>query len=358
MLGSQILEVAIGIVFVYLLVSVICSAVREGLETFLKKRAVYLERGIRELLHDKDANGLAKAVYEHPLIYSLFPGDYVAKAGKKLQSIFAFGTDLPSYVPSKNFAVALMDIAARGSANDAVSGAPVTVDSIRANVRKIANPAVQRVILSAIDVAQGDITKVQAEIEAWYDSAMDRVSGWYKRSTQYILFVLGLVVAVSLNVDTVNLARYLYRNDGARALVVAQAQAATTSTAAAQQHADAAKATLDKLNLPIGWDDGETYPLDSTTWGAVAPILGWLMTAFAATLGAPFWFDILNKIMVIRSTVKPDEKSQAEGSKDAQQPAAAPAKQAAAPAAAGPPPIDEETLDGCDVAAIATLVTG
>jgi hypothetical protein len=45
-------------------------------------------------------------------------------------------------------------------------------------------------------------------------------------------------------------------------------------------------------------------------------LLGWAITAFAISLGAPFWFDLLNKFMVIRSTVKPFEKSQPEGSED------------------------------------------
>ena len=67
MFGS-VLEVAIGVVFVFLLASIICSAVREGIEAFLKTRAAFLERGIRELLHDREATGLAKQVYTHPLV--------------------------------------------------------------------------------------------------------------------------------------------------------------------------------------------------------------------------------------------------------------------------------------------------
>ena len=41
MLGSEILDVAIGLVFVYIVVSVICTAVREGIEAWLKTRAAY-----------------------------------------------------------------------------------------------------------------------------------------------------------------------------------------------------------------------------------------------------------------------------------------------------------------------------
>jgi hypothetical protein len=46
-------------------------------------------------------------------------------------------------------------------------------------------------------------------------------------------------------------------------------------------------------------------------------LLGWLFTALALSLGAPFWFDLLNKFMVVRSTIKPREKSGVERSKDA-----------------------------------------
>jgi hypothetical protein len=72
MFGSEILEVAIGLMLVYLLLSLICSAVREGLEAWSEMRAVHLERGIRELLQDLNGTGLAKALYTHPLIYGLF----------------------------------------------------------------------------------------------------------------------------------------------------------------------------------------------------------------------------------------------------------------------------------------------
>jgi hypothetical protein len=71
MLSSGILEVAMGVIFVFMLVSLLCSAVREGLEAWMKTRAAYLEFGIRELLHDRGGEGLAVSFFKHPLIYSL-----------------------------------------------------------------------------------------------------------------------------------------------------------------------------------------------------------------------------------------------------------------------------------------------
>jgi hypothetical protein len=88
--GSEILDVAIGLALIYLLLSLIASAVREGIEGIIKARAIYLERGIRELLDDPSGDTLAKQFYEHPLVYALFPGKYTA--GGESSSTGAAGT--------------------------------------------------------------------------------------------------------------------------------------------------------------------------------------------------------------------------------------------------------------------------
>jgi hypothetical protein len=329
MFGSEILEVIIGVIFVFLVVGVICSAIREGIEAWLKSRAAYLEHGIRELLHDRTATGLALSVYEHPLISGLYGGDYKAGEVSTGPALFARGGNLPSYIPSRNFALALMDIAARGPTTDAVSGDPdapvLSLESMRQNVRNLQNPQVQRVLLTAIDSAQGDIDTAQATIEAWYDSSMDRVSGWYKRSSHRMIFWIGLAVAAALNINTITIADYLYRNDTARTALVTRAQTAATDTTYLNHAYAEAKATLDSINLPMGWSQGWGAPRrggDRTGFGVwndlLAPFLGLLCTALAATMGAPFWFDMLNKMMVIRSTVKPHEKSPEESSEDRQ----------------------------------------
>ena len=361
MFGSQILEVAIGVVFVYLLVSMICSAVREGIEGKLRARAAYLERGIMDLLHDHGESGLISHFYNHPLIFSLFNGQYPPTRSK-----LAPAGELPSYIPTKNFALALMDLAARGVTtnefNSAATAPPITVEAIRTNILNISSPQVQRVLLAAVDTAQNDINKVQASLEAWYDSAMDRVSGAYKRSTQWILFVVGLIVAVGLNVNTVAISEYLYKNDAARAAVVSKAEAAAADKDFLSKQSNAANADLRALDLPIGWERMTlANPRVDGWWTTlIGPLVGWLMTALAATLGAPFWFDILNKFMVIRSTVKPHEKSPEESSEDRQKPpapAAAPPTAQAPPAPPVPPapppaqaePKPDEEVDGCDV---------
>lgn len=342
MFNSRTLETAIGLIFVFLLFSTICASVREGIEAWLKTRATYLERGLRELLNDASGKGLSRTLYEHPLIFSLYRGDYVpsdatVSKGRNKQ--------LPSYIPSKNFALALMDIVARGpvapatgaspgvtgvapsaSIAPSLSGNAITMESLRVGVQSLGNEPIARAVLSALDIAQGDLERARLNIEDWYDSTMDRVSGWYRRSTHWIVFTMALLLAIALNVNTIGIAEYLYQNDIPREHLIERIDPATGKLAkmpASVGTEGAPSANLlvnQELALPIGWQkfelptgEGRMFLL---SW--VLLVAGWLATAFAATLGAPFWFDVMNKIMIIRSTVKPDEKSPEEASKDRQ----------------------------------------
>ena len=110
------------------------------------------------------------------------------------------------------------------SASEAGPGAaPLSLPSVRQNVSRIGNAAVQRVVLSAIDLSGGDFARAQASIESWFDSSMDRVSGWYKHRTQRILIVTGIVVAIVANVDTIRVAHSFYNDPGQRQLAIAMA---------------------------------------------------------------------------------------------------------------------------------------
>src|SRR5829696_6504119 len=262
MFGSKMLEVAIGIIFVFLLVSLICSAIREGIESWVKARAAFLEQGIRELLHDKSAVGIARGVYTHPLIYGLYLDAYRPRTDERLTGLTR-GGNLPSYIPARSFALALMDIAARGHGSRGEASNPaapeLTLALVRENVLNIENGPVQRVLLGAIDTAGGSMERAVATVAEWFDSGMDRVSGAYKRATQKILLAIGLAVAVGMNVNTIAIARFLYRHDAERAVLVAAAETVARDSSILRADRDVryatARAALDSLRLPVGWDD-------------------------------------------------------------------------------------------------------
>ncbi len=337
MFDSSIIDVAIGLVFVFLLLSLVASAVKEGLEALFKRRATDLEKGIKELLGtDEIGMKFVGSLYNHGLINSLFAGTYNTP---KVQ--------LPSYIPSKNFALALMDLRNQSQ----IQGAAPTI-KIPQNVKQA---------FDAFEITAGkDVDKMQKQVEDWYNSSMDRVSGWYKRRTQYWLFGIGIIITLAVNVDSIAIAKRLSTDKTLREAVVRGAQqelksnptppaanqtSGTTQGAATTAGDDSIKkiksnlTALDGVGLPIGWTDDlkdwndETAKINENTrfldkikiytdatWHLRVKTYphfpGWLLTALAVALGAPFWFDILNKIMVVRSTVKPSEKSKEEGSKD------------------------------------------
>jgi hypothetical protein len=356
LLITDTLDVGIGLALVYLLVSLIMTSLSEAIEAFFKKRAVDLERAIAEMLQG-DENAL-NALYDHPLISALFPGAYKqrkqvpAKAGllgggvKDAHPASRWrGRNLPSYIPRDLFSAVLTELQEKGEVNERIQQA-----------------------IGTISRATGfDPAATRKGIENWYDNAMDRAAGWYKRRTQGRLLWMGLLVAVVANVNSVTIADYLTHAPEARKAVVQIATDASAhapgwltagkaadagdsaTTPAAIDEAPAAAAApaakpaasaaptpaayyhdysdqLEKIGLPIGWSDASKKQtlagFHNTGWArwilaAFLLAAGYLTTALAIMLGAPFWFDLLGRLIVIRSTVKPNEKSPDEASKDA-----------------------------------------
>jgi hypothetical protein len=314
------LEVGIGIVFVYLLLSLVCSAAKEGLESFLNRRATDLERGIKELLASPNDSKLVEQLYKHPLVDSLYPGTY-EKATQRW-----FGSGLPSYIPARNFALALLDIIRRAPQRAGAGAPPPSplppehpLQQLRARVHGTTNEKVGQALLALLDAADGDLEKARRNVEAWFNSAMDRVSGWYKKRSQVVISVLGLGLVCVLNADTLAVANSLAGDAALRQSLVSAAED-SVKRRPFDGKADPAAVLKEEgkelrelgltIGLPIGWDteNPRTWPgSDRGRW--LMKVVGLLITALAITLGAPFWFDVLNKFMVVRSTVKPEEKS-------------------------------------------------
>jgi hypothetical protein len=333
MFGSNTIDIAIGLGSLFLLLSLMASATNEIIEGFMKKRAKDLAEGIKELAGSDKPEAFLNQFYNHGLINSLFKGQYDPNSDK----------NLPSYIPSLNFALAVIDIA-KGHEKTAaeapkvldaqVSPAAETVNAAKATgvteaktTDADAKAAVEAVLphnirtaLNTLKAAAGaDVEKYEKNVEDWYNSAMDRVSGWYKRRSQWIIFLIGLGLAIIANADCINYAKRLSTDASLRQSVVAYAEATAKTDptndrgkkSPVQKIEDETK-DLSGIGLPVGWQ-GVGWKLDAAT---IERPFGWLLTALAVSLGAPFWFDMLNKIMVIRSTVKPHEKSKEEKPKD------------------------------------------
>lgn len=287
------LDLAIGLSFVYLLMALICTTINESLAGILNSRGTTLAKGITELLRDPD---LKQLVYDHPLIQGV-------QQGKDAR--------LPSYLASSKFALALMDILTRESAaNDPVA--------LRQGIDALANPETRRV-LNAVLADSSPLKNDQERIEAWYDANMDRVSGWYKRTAQIRVFVLAVLVTVLLNADTMRMLKVLWYNPTKSALVLEDAkkrQLQGTANPDKSINSVITPQEEEQLEQVTGWS-GDWYS-DWNPQGqkdnsvsqwlqhlAKQRLLGWLITMLAVSLGAPFWFDALNKFMNVRNAGVP-----------------------------------------------------
>ncbi|NJR38628.1 MAG: hypothetical protein HC781_06990 [Leptolyngbyaceae cyanobacterium CSU_1_4] len=71
---------------------------------------------------------------------------------------------------------------------------------------------------------------------------------------------------------------------------------------------------LDELPLPVGWNKivvEEQVQDEKKGWMLPIPqrVLGWFVTGLALSMGASFWYDLLNQFIQVRGTgAKPEEK--------------------------------------------------
>lgn len=341
MFGSAVLESLIALAFLYLLLSVVCSAFNEFISRWLKLRHKTLLKGLGHLLEDPK---MRQALLNHPLIRVL-------------------GDD-PSHIPPRTFALALLDTiapagqvvsgtaspassdassAANGSAavvaktasgSEAVAeqgdkgegeskvessttlGPPLGFDQVREAIGNLPDCHFRSALLTLVDSTDQELDSVRTAVGNWFDSTMDRASEWYKQRTHWVLLILAALISIGINADTLEIAETLWRDSGLRQGLVAAADdyvsnyrnvGTTPGEVAAVDPEAAMKSLRDQLssfNLTLGW---KTVPSGFRDWSA--KLMGLLLTTVAVSLGAPFWFDVVNKVILARGSASADTKT-------------------------------------------------
>jgi hypothetical protein len=198
-----------------------------------------------------------------------------------------------------------------GDAPDKQPPEDVTYSDLAAALRALGLPNI------AADVRL-TFEEAEANVEKWFNDAMDRLSGWYKRYVVYFLLGLGIVVTVLFNVNSLHVASELWSQPQLQAAVTAEAQAATsptsTASSAGTNSSTASSTTSPSMKtalaaaetLPIGWE-AVNRP-SSVGWWSTA--IGWLITVAAISLGAPFWFDLLTRMNSLSLSGPPPARPQ------------------------------------------------
>ena len=307
-----VLNLAIGITFVYLLFSFVVSALNEFWLTYLDKRADFLKQGLEQLLQDPEK---VRQVLEHGLVDAL--------------SRSTNGT--PSYIGAEPFTAAVLDVVKAADPNTVRK-----ISDFQTGIAALPDSKLKQSLTAILDSAENDLARFKKGIGSWYDRSMDRVSGWYKRYAQKWLLGLSLALAVACNVDTIHMIRVL--SSDPKLLAQTVNQAVNTVKAAASQaspssgttpamepspnpaedatqtisrlinNANVAMTNLSNVSVPIGWSESQWQYLRDPGH-LVSAFLGWLLTGLAASLGAPFWFDTLQRFVNVRGNGRsPDEK--------------------------------------------------
>lgn len=326
-MASTAVQLAIGLVLVFVLVGSACSFLNELAAAVLNRRAIHLQRWLVKLLGpDKDQ------FLEHPIVRGLRGTrlDLVhdrreqstgtaamARAPRGLRRLRQAA--VPSYISAETFTTTLLSILGR---TDTGQGAVASAAELRGAIGTVLRNEQLRALLEALLADAGDdVERFRRRVESWYAEEMDRLSGWYKRRTKWFLLAWALGLAVAINVDALLITRTLWNDATLRNVVVAEAQrTATPSTAAGQASGepcpiapsgsgtpdplDCVAARVDQikeLQLPVGWASGR--PHGAGAWAL--KLVGLAVTALAGMQGGQFWFDLLGKLVNLRLTGPP-----------------------------------------------------
>lgn len=326
-----LLDVAIGLIFIFFVLSVFVSGIVEFINTFIEQRARLLRIALDKLLGEQ----LATAFFAHKL------------TAVKRQRFWGFMKPV-SYLSADSFSTVLIDLlvkAGRLAEEQGNVDRSLSAQSFAAIQQGLKQESVSEVreLIEPILAKSDDFHAFKAQLEQWYNGYMEQVSGWFKRYAQGVVWLVSIAITVLLNIDSIHLVNRLFNDDGLRERVIAQAIRTAENGSDTlkknepgfieflhKQHSPVLDSTktiktnlsasdklllqtayvtfvsnkFDALQLPVGWiDDKSGWQLqpDQSGWSAVG---GWILTIAALSFGAPFWFDLLLKLVNIRNTAR------------------------------------------------------
>jgi hypothetical protein len=278
MFNSVIIDVAIGLTLSFLAVSLAASAITEAISSAMKWREKTLLEGIKALLNDQDFKGIALQLYNHALVNPLASG-----TAKSIEDL----THKPAYIDSRQFALAFYSTL---SENSPEGKSPADL------IAKISDPQLKTAMENIWAISSQNADTFKHNIAIWFDNSMDRLSGWYKRWTQWVSFGVALAIAVIFNVN----ALYESAQIWSRPSVIADLTTSHFQADRDQASAEAAKIfNVLEPEFLVGWVKGPT-PHDPQSWFIAGA--SWLIVAGASLFGASFWFDILQRLTHLRGT--------------------------------------------------------
>jgi len=357
------LETILSLVFIFFIFSIIAYILQEIVAINMEYRGRLLWRSMAQLLDGfrvagrgigrksnllTNAAANTNALFNHPQIKTL---------RKQLDR-------LPSYIPSSNFALAVMDLVGKNAPATAKTADLFTNIKLGLQNLPANSPEIYTVLENLVATSTG-IKELQEKIEGWFNNYMTRVTGWYKSNTVITIRIIAVVVTLFFNVNVLKLTKEIYTNSQLRGVLTSaamnvennrqlmdvylnqgraaaidsiavhykplldSARTAQDSIAIKKRIADEqatavdaytkkSRASIDTLyqkinaaDIPLGWNGGVLNSIlvkDSSgnvnggdsIINILWILLGWGIAAGCISMGAPFWFDMLAKLVNVR----------------------------------------------------------
>lgn len=286
---NTIVQIAIGLMFVWITLAMITSQIQEWIASILSWRAKMLEDAIGNILGNPD---LQKQFYDHPLVKGLY-----TNSGKRK----------PGGIPNDKFALVVYEMVM--DAGKKTGEIKSSFDALQKGVESLKGQKGFEQIAGSLNTLllgieeQADKTldaasESRKRIEGWFNDSMDRLGGAYKRRVQLVTIIVGIGLAFALNADSLAIIDKLWRDPLIREALVVQASNMEAPTSGeGQSPTETITGYAEELNafsLPFGWGE-ENIPATAGAWPP--KILGILLSGVAAAQGAPFWFDLMRKLV-------------------------------------------------------------
>ncbi|HXD11192.1 MAG TPA: hypothetical protein VN653_14090 [Anaerolineales bacterium] len=308
---DAILEVAIGLVLTWLILSIGTSQLQEYIVQRLNWRSRFLENSLMDMFQSRE---LVDQLYNHPLIHALFTKTMFGKVQK------------PTDIPNDIFAQAAVDVilnagknsietpagsmnmaAMQKSLHDSMNFLQANNQGLAQAVKHIVPSMDAETIVPAVEASklEANLAKLRSNTEVWFETAMTGASFSYRNNARIIALLIGFVLAWVFNIDSLNITDRLWRDPTLRQAIVAQASNIDPKDEAGFNNT---AAKLNELALPIGWVP-DAMPQNPAGWAF--KVFGFFITGAAAAQGAPFWFDILAKLSGYKKS-RDDQKSKSQ----------------------------------------------
>ncbi len=363
---AVMLDIGIGLIIVYIAGALLVSGIQELIASLLRWRAKGLKEAILQMMLNynssnsndpeqandlKTAKELRQAIYDNALVQSLNHTSvtfFIKQRHKnglslddKYKKLFAHSD--PSYIPSETFATVLIqqlkghletmlkdpEKSKTSNSIEAIKTSIQNSDKIPNSLKETLLSLTDRMALKA-DQTDNKLLLFQREIETWFDRSMERASGVYKRNSQLLCFSLGFAIAILFNLDSIYIAERLSYDTAMRTTLAGGAETIIQNSQQSDGNSpNAATPSLnqEKLAANINAVVGNTPMIAPITENAgnlvncpnnqlncpiyagspnlgksFSAALGWIITAMAIYMGAPFWFEVLGKFVNVRST--------------------------------------------------------